>query len=133
MSKEMKELYDKLQKMLEELQKKDALAKMQDMEANNDKLEKELDRMLELFKKLEFDQKLDLTADKLQKLGEKQEDLPKQTEKAQEKGQENKDAKDKKTPDSKDAKDQKAQNGKDAKDKNEAAKDQKTAEQLKDE
>src|ERR1700722_3254024 len=110
MSKEMKELYDKLQKMLEELQKKDALAKMQDMEANNEKLEKEMDRMLELFKKLEFDQKLELTADKLQKLGDKQNELAKQTEKAADnKPQENKDAKNQKTPDGKDAtKDQKA-------------------------
>ena len=136
MNKEMKDLYDKLQKMLEELQKKDALDKMQDMEANNEKLEKELDRMLELFKKLEFDQKLELTADKLDKLAQKQEDLAKKTDKPQDNKQDGKDAKDKKPGDNKDAKDQKAQNGKDAKDQKDgkdAAKDQKTQEQLKDE
>ena len=96
MDKDMKELYDKLQKMLEQLQKKDALEKMDDMAANNEKLEKELDRMLELFKKLEFDQKLEETADKLQKLAEKQEDIQKQTEKNE-------------TPKDGTAKDQKAQ------------------------
>ncbi|HWB64673.1 MAG TPA: DUF4175 family protein, partial [Chitinophagales bacterium] len=94
MNKDMKELYDKLQKMLDELQKKDALDQMQDMQANNEKVEKELDRMLELFKKLEFDQKLEETADKLQKLGEKQDELAKKTEN---------------TGDKKNAKDQSAQ------------------------
>jgi len=136
MNKEMKELYEKLQKMLEDLQKKDALDKMQDMEANNEKLEKEMDRMLELFKKLEFDQKLDLTADKLDKLSKKQEELAKQTEKAQDNKDgkpDNKDAKDAKDKKGGDNKDQKAQNGKDNnKDPKDAAKDQKAEEQLKD-
>lgn len=134
MNKEMKELYEKLQKMLEDLQKKDALDKMQDMEANNEKLEKEMDRMLELFKKLEFDQKLDLAADKLDKLAKKQEELAKQTDKADNNKQDNKDNKDKKTADNKDAKDQKGKDAnKDQKDGKDAAKDQKTQEQLKDE
>ena len=124
MNKEMKELYDKLQKMLEDLQKKDALDKMQDMEASNEKVEKELDRMLELFKKLEFDQKLELTADKLEKLAQKQEELAKQTDKTADK----KDAADKKDQAAKDGKDAKDQ--KDAKDA--AAKDQKTQDELKD-
>jgi hypothetical protein len=48
------------------LQKKDALDKMDDMKMSNDKLEKELDRMLELFKKLEFNQKLEETAKRLE-------------------------------------------------------------------
>ena len=50
MDDEMRKLMEKLEKMLENLQKKDALDKMEDMEMSNDKLEKELDRMLELFK-----------------------------------------------------------------------------------
>ncbi|MFN8287608.1 MAG: DUF4175 family protein [Chitinophagales bacterium] len=80
---EMKKLYDKLEKMLEDLQKKDALDKMADMQMNNEKMEKELDRMLELFKKLEFDQKLEETAQKLDKLADKQEELSKKTEQNQ--------------------------------------------------
>ncbi|MFN8322241.1 MAG: DUF4175 family protein [Chitinophagales bacterium] len=81
MNKEMKEMMEKLQKMLEDMQKKDALDKMDDMQTNSEKTEKELDRMLELFKKLEFDQKLQETASKLEKLAEKQEELSKQAEK----------------------------------------------------
>lgn len=76
---EIKKLYDKLEKMLEELNKKDALEKMGEMEMSNEKLEKELDRMLELFKKMEFNKKLEETADKLEQLAKKQEELAKQT------------------------------------------------------
>lgn len=80
---EIKKLMEKLEKMLEDIQKKDALDKMEDMQASDEKMEKELDRMLELFKKLEFDQKLTETTKKLEQLAEKQEELAKQTEKNQ--------------------------------------------------
>ncbi len=109
MNKEMKEMMEKLQKMLEDLQKKDALDKMDDMQANNEKMEKELDRMLELFKKMEFNQKLQETADKLDKMAQKQEELAKQAEK-------NADAKDAKAQeDLKKEQDKLAQDLKDAK------------------
>lgn len=81
---EIKKLYDKLAKMLEELNKKDAVEKMSEMQMSNEKLEKELDRMLELFKKLEFNKKLEETANKLEQLAKKQEELAKQTEEQKE-------------------------------------------------
>lgn len=77
---EMKKLFEKLEKMMDELSKKDALDKMQDMQMNNEKVEKELDRMLELFKKLEYEQKLNQTIEKIEKLAEKQEELANKTE-----------------------------------------------------
>jgi hypothetical protein len=80
MNDDMKKLYDKLQKMLEDIQKKDAIEKMDDMKQQNEKAEKELDRMLELFKKLELQQKMEQTIDKLEKLAEKQEQLAKESE-----------------------------------------------------
>jgi hypothetical protein len=61
--------------MLDELQKKEAIQKMDDMKANNEKAEKELDRMLDLFKKLELQQKTQETIDKLEKMAEKQDQL----------------------------------------------------------
>ncbi|MCS6935826.1 MAG: DUF4175 family protein [Chitinophagales bacterium] len=76
---ETKNLLDKLRKMLEELQKKDAIEKTDEMKNTSENLEKELDRMLELFKKMEFAQKLEETAAKLEKLAEKQDELAKQT------------------------------------------------------
>ena len=42
MNDEMKKMAEKLEKMLDELQKKDAIQKMDDMKANNEKAEKEL-------------------------------------------------------------------------------------------
>lgn len=92
MNDEMKKLFEKLEKMLDDLQKKDALEKMEEMKANNEKIEKELDRMLELFKKLEFDQKLQETITKLENLAQKQEELSK---KAEDKKADSKDLKDK--------------------------------------
>lgn len=80
MSDEMTKLQAQLEKMLDELQKKDALQKMDEMKAGNEKTEKELDRMLELMKNLELDQKMEQTIEKLNKLAEKQENLAKQSE-----------------------------------------------------
>ena len=134
MSEEMKKLMDKLEKMLDELNKKDAIEKMEDMKASNEKVEKELDRMLELFKKLEFDQKLQEEITKLEKLAEQQEKLAKETEnkkkddKAGDKGKDDKNTKDNKdNKDNKDSKEAKAnQDLKDKQDKlNEEAKDAK--------
>jgi hypothetical protein len=133
MNEEMKKLFDKLGKMLDDLNKKDAIDKMQDMQANNEKVEKELDRMLELFKKLQFEQKLDDAITKLDKLAEKQDQLAKETDnkKKDDKAADNKDNRngdkkgdkvgDKKEDKNKDAKDSKqnsdAKSAKDLKDK----------------
>ena len=80
MNDEMKKLYEKLQKMLENIQKKEAVEKMDDMKQNAEKTEKDLDRMLELYKKLELQQKTQETIDKLEKLAEKQEKLAEKSE-----------------------------------------------------
>ena len=133
MNDEMKKLMDKLEKMLDELTKKDALDKMEDMKASNEKVEKELDRMLELFKKLEFDQKLQEEITKLEKLAAEQEKLAQETENKKN----DKNGKDADKKDGKDSKDQKADNkdGKDSKDQkadNKDGKDSKTADQKKD-
>lgn len=73
---ETKKLYDELQKLMEEKagndQIRDMLKKINPGEKN---MEKELERMLELFKKLQIESKLEKAADDLQKLSEKQEKL----------------------------------------------------------
>jgi hypothetical protein len=135
MNDEMKKLFDKLEKMLDELNKKDAMEKMQDMQANNEKVEKELDRMLELFKKLEFQQKLEDEIAKLDKLAEKQDQLAKENEnkKPGDKSKEDKAAKDNKAnKDDKNAKDNTAnKDNKQSKD-NKDGKDAKEAKDNKD-
>ncbi|MBV6644259.1 MAG: hypothetical protein KI790_02355 [Cyclobacteriaceae bacterium] len=78
---ETKKLYDELQKILED--KKD----IQDVRDQLDKiapkeedLEKELERALELFKRLKVENELEKTSNKLEELAKKQEDLARENE-----------------------------------------------------
>ena len=77
---EMKQLMKRMEDMMK-LQNKDLLKnEMEKMQLNNKDVEKELDRMLEMYKKIELEKKLEEATDKLEKLAEKQEDLAKKTE-----------------------------------------------------
>lgn len=87
MSDEMKKLYDQLESMLDELNKKDALEKLEDFKLTEEQLEKELDRMLSLFKSLEFEQKMRDAIDKLEQMAEEQKQLSKETENAKQEDQ----------------------------------------------
>ncbi|MDQ4140347.1 MAG: DUF4175 family protein, partial [Bacteroidota bacterium] len=87
---ETKKLYEELEKLLQqqmpnerELQK--LLDKMDQKESN---LEKELERALELFKQLQFEQKLESATDKLKELSEEQEKLAEKTQEKQAPNQE---------------------------------------------
>lgn len=91
LSPEMKAMIDKMQKMLEELNKDKALDQLENNKLSNQELEKELDRMLALFKQLEFEQQMNDTKNQLDKLAEKQESLSKETS-AQKENNSNKDS-----------------------------------------
>lgn len=73
-----KKLLENLQKLIDQNNKNQLKDGLQQMKADNKALEKEFDRMLELYKQLAFDQKLDNTKQKLQELAKKQEELSKQ-------------------------------------------------------
>jgi hypothetical protein len=77
---EFKEKYEEWSKMMEEFGKKEMLEKLEDMELDNEKLEKELDRTLELFKELELEQKVENLKNKAEELADKQEELKEKTE-----------------------------------------------------
>ncbi len=81
MSDEMKELMKKLEELLDDMSRDDALMELDEMEMSDEELEKELDRMLELFKEMEMEHQLEQTAEKLEELAEKQEELSKESEK----------------------------------------------------
>jgi len=81
MSDEMKELFEKMEKMLDNLDKEEVLKQMENMELNDEKLKAELDRMLELFKKMEVEKEMTDAINKLDSLAKKQEELSKETEK----------------------------------------------------
>lgn len=75
MSDEMKEMYEKLQELMEKFDQKNLRDGLEDLELTNEQLEKELDRTLEIFKQMEFEQEFEKTMDKLDELAKKQEEL----------------------------------------------------------
>lgn len=75
MSDEMKELFKKMEELMDQLTKDKAQELLEDMKFSAEDLEKELDRSLELFKQLEFEQKLEQTKERLEKLAEEQNKL----------------------------------------------------------
>lgn len=84
MTDEMKKLYEDLQKMMEEMNKDKLLNKLDEIEMNNEDVLKELDRSLEQFKQLEFEEKLENITDRLDDLAKKQEELSEKTKNKEE-------------------------------------------------
>ena len=76
---ETRELMEKIRELMEELNKDEALQMMEEMEINEEELSLELERLKELFKQLELERDLKQEIDKLQELGEKQEELSEET------------------------------------------------------
>ncbi|ASU32284.1 DUF4175 family protein [Mucilaginibacter xinganensis] len=74
----MQEMLQRLQEMMEQEQKEGARDELQKMQGDNKSLKRELDRMLELYKKLEFEQKLNQQVDELNKLSGEQDKLSEQ-------------------------------------------------------
>ncbi|MDX2001518.1 MAG: DUF4175 family protein [Chitinophagales bacterium] len=82
MSDEMKELFEKLDSLMAQMdEKKDVLEQLEQFKMNDEQLQKELDRMLSLFKQLELEQKLNETVKDLNKLAEEQQKLAEESEK----------------------------------------------------
>jgi len=76
MTPEMKEMMEQMQKMMqEEMKKEDAQKMLEKIETDNKELEKQLDRDLEIFKQMEFDQKLQEAINQLDSIQKKQEKL----------------------------------------------------------
>lgn len=80
MSPEMKELLDKMNKMLDQLNKDQLLNQINEQKLNSDQLNTNMDRLLSLFKQLEFEQKYKNTVDQLYNLSEKQNELSNETQ-----------------------------------------------------
>ncbi|HTE01024.1 MAG TPA: DUF4175 family protein [Mucilaginibacter sp.] len=74
-----RDLLKKLQQLMDQEQKDATRDELSKMQMDNKSLKKELDRILELYKKLEFDQKLNQNINQLNQLAEKQEKLAEQT------------------------------------------------------
>ncbi len=81
LSEEQKDLMEKIQDMMEDLNKEDMMDKMEEMSMDEEKVEKQMDRLLELFKTLELEKEMQETIDKLNELADKQEKLSEETKK----------------------------------------------------
>ena len=75
-----REMLEKLQEMMNEQQKDGTRDQLSKMQLDNKSLRKELDRILQLYKKLEFDQKLNQDINQLNQLAEKQQQLAQQSQ-----------------------------------------------------
>ena len=80
MNPELEDLMEKIKDMMEELNKDQMLEEMEKMEMSEEETEKEMDRLLELFKNLEVEKEMKDIMEKLEELAEKQEELAKETE-----------------------------------------------------
>lgn len=76
---EMKAMMEEIQKLLDELDKDKVSEMMEEMKMSNEDLEEQLDRNLELFKQLEFEQKLQEAIDELKEMAEEQQELAEET------------------------------------------------------
>lgn len=78
---ETKKLYEELQKLLDQNRDNESvLDKLKEINEKEENFEKELERTLEMFKQLQFEQKLEQATNDLKKLAEEQEKLSEQTE-----------------------------------------------------
>ena len=80
-SPEMQKMMEELQELMKKLDKDQLQEQLDKMEMSNEDLEKELDRALEQFKKMEVEQKMEKAIEKLEKLAEKQDKLSEEAEK----------------------------------------------------
>ncbi len=80
MDEETREIFEEIEKMMDKLNKKDIQKKLEDLKMNNENLEKELDRNIEMLKQFQVEQKFQDNIDKLDALKEKQEELAEKTE-----------------------------------------------------
>ncbi len=91
-SPELKKLLEQLQQLMQNVDKNKLQEQLSDLKLDNKDLQKDLERTIELFKQMEFEQKLQDNIDKLNDLAKKQDELAK---KSNDKTGDSKDLKDK--------------------------------------
>jgi hypothetical protein len=79
MSDEMKDLMKQIEDILQKMEQKNTFENLDKMELSNHDLKSELDKMQELFKQLQLEQKAQETIDKLNNLSQEEEKLSEQT------------------------------------------------------
>ena len=95
MNDEMKKLIRQLEQLMQQQNKDAVKQEMEKLQLNNKDVEKELDRMLEQFKQLELEKKLDESISRLDELQKKQEELAQKTKETEQQKQLKKEEKNK--------------------------------------
>lgn len=80
MDDDMKELMQKIEDLLEELDKEELMQQLDEFQMDDNEQEKNYERMLELFKQLEFENEMRKATDDLNELAKKQEELSEKTQ-----------------------------------------------------
>jgi hypothetical protein len=81
LSEETKQLIEDIEKLMQELNKDQMLEQMEKMEMSSEELSKELDRLQELYKRLDVENLLKQQIEQLEQMAKQQEKLAEQTEK----------------------------------------------------
>jgi hypothetical protein len=79
-SPELQKLMEQLQELMKNVDKNQLQEQLSEMKLDNKDLQKELERTIELFKQMEFEQKLQDNIDKLNELAKKEDELSKDAE-----------------------------------------------------
>jgi hypothetical protein len=80
MDDELRKLLDDLEKLMEQNNKEGQQKALDEMKMSSEEMNKQLDRSLEMLKKMQVDEKIDAIEDELKKLAEQQEQLKKDIE-----------------------------------------------------
>jgi hypothetical protein len=80
---EKAELLEKIQELMQNLEKEDALEMMEQFEMENEMMQQTMEKLEELFKQLEMEKEISEAIEELEKLGEEQEKLGEETEKGE--------------------------------------------------
>lgn len=89
-SEELQKMMEEMQRLMEEENKDLLKEELEKMELGEKELDKQLDRMLEMYKRFEVEKRVEQDIEKLEKLGDKQEKLAEETEKGETKPEEQK-------------------------------------------
>lgn len=79
LNKEISELKKKIDELLNQLNKKEVVQQMEQMQAAQENLKNELERLEELYKRLDLEQRMEQAAAKLEKMAKEQEKLSERT------------------------------------------------------
>jgi hypothetical protein len=79
LNKEISELKKKIDELLNQLNKKEVVQQMDQMQAAQENLKNELERLEELYKRLDLEQRMEQAASKLEKMANEQQKLSEQT------------------------------------------------------